>query len=52
VRSFRALFAARFTGSSAGWLAALVAMDRPMPDADGFAWSSVRGDRLFTARLG
>ena len=52
VRDLAPLIAARYPASSAGWLAALANPDRPMPDAGGFAWTSVAGDRLIAARLG
>lgn len=52
VRELRDLFSARFPASSEAWLAALRDPARPMPSADGFAWSSVDGSRLFAARLG
>jgi transcriptional regulator with XRE-family HTH domain len=51
VREFADLFAARFPASSAAWLAALGDQARAMPAADGLAWSSVNGDRLFATRL-
>jgi hypothetical protein len=51
VREFADLFVARFSGSSAAWLAALGDPARPMPKADGLVWSSVDGRRLFAARL-
>ncbi len=51
VQEFADLFAARFPASSAAWLASLRDPARRMPTADGLAWSSVSGDRLFAARL-
>jgi hypothetical protein len=45
------LVAARYPGSSAAWLGALADATAPMPPAAGFAWTSVRGDRLVAARL-
>ncbi len=51
VRDLAPLFAARYPASSAGWLRALADPRSPMPDASGFAWSSVAGDRLAAARL-
>jgi transcriptional regulator with XRE-family HTH domain len=50
VHAFAGVFDARLGGSSSGWLSALTRADRPMPDADGLAWSSVRGERMFAAR--
>ena len=44
------LFAARFPGSSAAWLAALRSGAVPMPREDGMLWSSVSGDRLMAVR--
>lgn len=52
LRELGPLVRARYPASSAGWLAALRDGARPMPDAGGFAWTSVSGDRLFAARLG
>ncbi len=52
VRELRDLFGARFPASSASWLAALRDQTVAMPRRDGFAWSSVTGDKLFAARLG
>ena len=51
-REFGDLFAARFPASSAAWLAGLRDSLRPMPTADGLAWSSVDGSRLVAARIG
>jgi transcriptional regulator with XRE-family HTH domain len=47
----RALFAARFSGSSRDWLRALGdgAPAAPMPSLDGYVWSDARG-RLIAAR--
>jgi transcriptional regulator with XRE-family HTH domain len=52
VRELRALFAARFGGSSKAWLAALRTPDRSMPDADGLVWTSSNGMKLWPSRLG
>jgi transcriptional regulator with XRE-family HTH domain len=52
VTELGALFAARFPASSNVWLKALTDPAQPMPNASGFAWTDVRGDRLFAARLG
>jgi transcriptional regulator with XRE-family HTH domain len=52
VRSLGTIFASRFSAASAGWLSALAVPTRPMPDSDGLAWSTSRGDRLFAVRLG
>jgi transcriptional regulator with XRE-family HTH domain len=46
-----ALFAARYPASSHAWLRALSKSAVPMPDAEGLAWTDVRGDRLLPARL-
>jgi transcriptional regulator with XRE-family HTH domain len=48
---FPGVFAARFTGSSSQWLRALSDSATAMPDGDGIAWSTVRGDRLVAAAL-
>ena len=52
VREFATLFAARYPASSQGWLLALANPDTAMPGAAGLVWASVKGDRLFAARLG
>jgi hypothetical protein len=52
VAELRSVFAARYPASSAAWLQALADPAAPMPDARGFAWTSVAGDRLIAARLG
>lgn len=52
VRELAPLIAARYPGSSAGWLASLADPARPMPAAGGFAWTSVAGNRMVAARLG
>ena len=51
VADVRALFAARFAGSSAAWLRALTNPAAPMPGRDGLIWSNVAGTRLVAARL-
>lgn len=45
------VFTARFPGSGRAWLAAL-ATNREMPRTPALLWISVRGDRLWPARLG
>jgi len=52
VRQLCDLFETRFPASSHAWLLALRDPQHRMPDADGFAWSSVDGSRLFAARFG
>jgi len=52
ISDLRALFAARFCGSSVAWLGALTSRDRPMPAADGLVWSSANGQQLRPSRLG
>jgi transcriptional regulator with XRE-family HTH domain len=52
VRRLSGVFRTRFPAASTAWLRALSIADEPMPSRDGFLWSSVRGDRLFAARLG
>jgi hypothetical protein len=52
VRELSALFAARYPASSHAWIASLVDPERPMPGSAGFAWTTVRGDRLVAARPG
>ncbi len=51
VRTLMPLIEARFPASSAAWLRALTDTGAPMPNAAGFAWTSVAGDRLIAARL-
>jgi transcriptional regulator with XRE-family HTH domain len=51
VRELADLFAARFPSSSWAWINALHNENARMPASDGFAWSSVAGDRLIAARL-
>lgn len=45
------MFASRFPTPGRQWLRALSTPGLKMPIADGFVWSSSRGDRLFAARL-
>lgn len=52
VADLRSLLAARYPGPSAAWLRALRDPAAPMPRDAGFAWTSVRGDRLIAAGLG
>jgi transcriptional regulator with XRE-family HTH domain len=52
ISELRALFAARFGGSSVAWLAALTSWDRRMPGTDGLVWSSANGRHLRPSRLG
>lgn len=52
VSELRSLLAARYPASSRAWLKVLRDPTEPMPASAGFAWTSVRGDRLFEARLG
>jgi hypothetical protein len=51
VHDFRALFRAQFPASSAAWLAALMARDKPMPATHGLLWTDVAGSRLLVPRL-
>jgi transcriptional regulator with XRE-family HTH domain len=51
VREFRSLFRAQFPASSASWLAALIAPDKPMPVTLGLVWTDVAGTRMLVARL-
>jgi transcriptional regulator with XRE-family HTH domain len=52
VAAHRALFQARFPGSSAAWLRALTDLRHLMPPTPALLWITVAGDRLFPARLG
>lgn len=49
VSELRALFRARFTGSSRAWLAALET-GSPMPVDPALLWINVKGDRIWPAR--
>lgn len=49
--SLSRMFASRFPTPGSQWLRALSNSEIEMPAADGFVWSSGRGDRLFAARL-
>ena len=49
VARYPEVFAARFPGSSAGWLRAIAAGGEP-PSEPGLVWSSVDGSRLFSWR--
>jgi hypothetical protein len=49
VARYPEVFAARFPGSSAGWLATLVEGKRP-PDGPGLVWCDVAATRLFAWR--
>ena len=51
VRDLVPLIGARLPASSAAWLRTLTEAGAPMPNAAGFAWTSVAGDRLIVARL-
>ena len=46
------IFAARFPGSSAGWVLALTTNDAPMPTEPALVWCDVRATRLFARRRG
>jgi transcriptional regulator with XRE-family HTH domain len=48
--SHRTIFAARFAGRAAAWLAALNDAKRPMPSKPAILWVSVDGGRLFAPR--
>lgn len=52
VAAHATLFAARFPGSGTAWLAALADPQHAMPERPAFLWVTVRGYRLFAARLG
>lgn len=51
VAQHAALFASRFRGSGIAWLKALVSADHEPPAEPALLWVTVRGDRLFAARL-
>ena len=51
VKTLAPLIEARFPASSITWLRALSLTGASMPDAAGFAWTSVAGDRLIAARF-
>jgi hypothetical protein len=50
VGQIRALLESRFPAAGSAWLAALGEPGRPMPEGDGWVWSSVAGDRLMAPR--
>ena len=50
VGELRELFASKFPGFPAAWLAALNDPASPMPSPSGFLWTDVRDTRLITAR--
>ena len=52
VRDHPALFRAQFPADTGAWLAALVDPAREMPPQPALVWVSVKGDRLWAARLG
>jgi transcriptional regulator with XRE-family HTH domain len=51
VGELASLFAARFRGSSTGWLAALTDPAAPIPDGDGFLWPTADGASLRATRI-
>ena len=51
VRELRGVMQARYPASSVAWLAALRSPGRPMPKADGMAWTGARTPGLRPARL-
>lgn len=51
VRELRTIIDARYPASSVAWIAALRSPDRPMPKADGMAWTGARTPELHPARL-
>ena len=51
VKSLAPLIEARFPASSATWLKTLSMTGAPMPEAAGFAWTSIARDRLIAARF-
>lgn len=48
----RHFFRARFPGRGRAWLAALTSPGRPVPTQPALLWVSVKGERIFPARLG
>lgn len=52
VAAHRTVFRARFPGSGAAWLRAFAEQAWPMPATPALLWISVKGDRLWPARLG
>lgn len=51
VKTLAPLIEARFPASSVAWLTALSVSGAAMPEAAGFAWTSVEGERLIAARF-
>ncbi|CAN5712530.1 hypothetical protein BH23CHL7_BH23CHL7_21800 [soil metagenome] len=52
VHEHRHFFKAMLPGSGTAWLAALTDRDVPMPKEAALLWVTVKGDRLYPARLG
>ncbi|HYU50378.1 MAG TPA: hypothetical protein VEO91_10685, partial [Candidatus Limnocylindria bacterium] len=50
VRELRDVFESKFSGSAAGWLAALEDPATAMPSSSGFLWTDVKGTRLIAGR--
>ena len=50
IQKYEYIFAARFPGSSSGWLKALTVPGATMPTEPGLVWSDVRATRLFARR--
>jgi len=50
VRELRDVFESKFSGSAAGWLAALEDPATTMPSSSGFLWTDVKGTRLIAGR--
>lgn len=52
IHDHRNFFVSLFPGSGAAWLAALTTRTAPMPSQSALLWVTVKGDRLYPARLG
>jgi hypothetical protein len=50
VRELRDVFESKFSGSAAGWLAALEDPATAMPSSSGLLWTDVKGTRLIAGR--
>ena len=52
ISEFRAIFAAKFGGSSSDWIRCLEDPSRAMPSETGLVWTDLAGHRFMPARLG
>ena len=50
IRSLPGLVGARFPAAGSAWLAALTAVEKPMPETAGLLWTDLRGEQLVASR--